>query len=269
MAASQDKARRFQALHHGPAGFVLPNPWDVGSARMMAHRGFQALATSSAAFANTLGRADYKVTLEEALGHCRTIAGATDLPVSADFENGFADRPEAVADHVLRASETGIVGCSIEDATGDPKAPLYPFDLAVERVRLAVVAAQRVGVPFTLTARAEGLLHGEKNLDEIIRRLQAFEKVGASVVYAPGVTSVDQARRIVDSVRVPVNVMAMKMLDAPSLFAAGVKRVSLGPWFARAAVQGLLDAMDEVLTQGSFSFAERVPNGAAIAKMLG
>lgn len=267
--STAERARAFLALHQGREGFILPNPWDIGSARMMASRGFRALATSSAAFANTIGRADYKITRDEALGHCREIASATDLPVSADLEKCFADKPEGVAETVLMAAETGIVGCSVEDATGDPAQPLYPFELAVERVRLAVVASRRVGHPFLITARAEGLLHGVKDVDEIIRRLQAFEKAGAPVVYAPGVTSTDQARRIASAVTVPVNVMAMKMLSAPELFAAGIKRVSLGPWFARAAVQGLLDAMDEVMTSGTFKFAERVPSGAAIAKMLG
>lgn len=268
MPSQAEKARSFAALHEGPSGFVLPNPWDAGSARIMANAEFRALATSSAGFANTLGRADYKVTRDEALEHCRVIAAATDLPVTADLENGFADKPDRVADTVLMASETGIVGCSIEDATGDPHAPLYPFDLAVERVRLAVVAARRLGFPFLITARAEGLLHGEKDMGEITRRLEAFAKVGAPVVYATGIRDMDQARHVANAVRVPVNVMAMPGLDTAGLFAAGVKRVSLGPWFARAAVKGLLDAMAEVRTHGTFDFIRGCPNGAAMTKML-
>ena len=269
MSAQSARAKDFVALHRAREGFILPNPWDAGSARIMAHHGFKALATSSAAIANSLGRADYKITRDEALQHCRDIAAATDLPVSADMEKCFADKPDDVAETILLAAETGIVGCSIEDASGDAREPIFPFDLAVERVRVAVKAAERVGFPFTITARAEGLLHGGKDLDEIIRRLQAFEAAGAPVVYAPGVTSLEQAGLIASSVHVPVNVMALKMLDAPSLFAAGIKRVSLGPWFARAAMQGLLEAIGEVKATGTFKFIEKVPTGAAINKMLG
>ena len=269
MSAQSERAKDFVSLHRAKEGFILPNPWDAGSARIMAHHGFKALATSSAAFANGLGRADYQITRDEAMQHCRDIAAATDLPVSADLEKCFADKPEGVAETILLASETGIVGCSVEDASGDAREPIYPFELAVERVRVAVKAAERVGFPFTITARAEGLLHGGKDLDEIIRRLQAFAKAGAPVVYAPGVTSLDQARQIADAVHVPINVMALKMLDAPSLFAAGIKRVSLGPWFARAAMQGLLEAIAEVKATGTFRFIDKVPSGASIAKMLG
>lgn len=268
MTAQSEKAKDFAALHRASEGFILPNPWDIGSARILAHHGFKALATSSAGFANTLGRADYRVTREEALQHCRDIAGATDLPVSADLEKCFADKPEGVAETVLLASETGIVGCSVEDATGDKTEPLFPFELAVERVRLAVVAARRTGFPFLITARTEGLLVGVKDMAEIKRRLNAFEKAGADVVYATGITTLEQAREIVAAVKTPLNVMAMKSLDANELFAAGVKRVSLGPWFARAAVQGLLDAIAEVKDHGTFKFAGRAPTGAQIAEML-
>ncbi len=268
MSAQSERAKDFAALHRAKEGFILPNPWDAGSARIMAHHGFKALATSSAAFANVLGRSDYQVTRDEALEHCRLIASATDLPVTADLEKCFADKPEGVADTILRASETGIVGCSVEDATGDPHEPVFPFEMAVERVRLAVKAAERLSFPFTVTARAEGLLHGVKDINEIIKRLQAFAKAGAPVVYAPGVTSLDQAHQLAASVPVPINVMAMKMLDAPSLFSAGIKRVSLGPWFARAAIQGLLEAIGEVKDKGTFTFIEKVPNGGAIGKML-
>jgi 2-methylisocitrate lyase-like PEP mutase family enzyme len=268
MTAQSEKAKDFARLHMAKEGFVMPNPWDVGSTRIMAHHGFKALATSSAAFANTLGRGDYKVSRDEALQHCRDIAGATDLPVSADLEKCFADKPEDVADVILRATDTGIVGCSIEDATGDLQEPLFPFEMAVDRVRLAVKAAERVSFPFTITARTEALLFGEKDIKEIIRRLQAFEKAGAHVLFAPGITSIDQAQQITAAVRRPVNVMAMKMLSAPDLFEVGVKRVSLGPWFARAAVQALLEAIDEVKTKGTFTFAEKCPNGGQIAKML-
>jgi 2-methylisocitrate lyase-like PEP mutase family enzyme len=269
MTAQSEKAREFAAMHAGKGGFVIPNPWDRGSARILAHHGFKALATSSVAFANTLGRGDYSVTLAEALAHCREIAEAVELPVTADFENGFADPPEAIAANVLAAAETGIVGLSIEDTTGKPGAPLYPFEMAVERVRLAVLASQRLRFPFMITARTEEMLSGQKNFDEALRRLKAFEKVGANVVYATGLTSTDQVRQIRAALPgMPLNVMAMKSFDANELIALGVKRVSLGPWFGRAALQGLLEAIDEVKSKGTFTFAAKVPMGGDIAKML-
>jgi 2-methylisocitrate lyase-like PEP mutase family enzyme len=267
MSSQANKAKVFAALHAKKDGFVLPNPWDVGSARILQHSGFRALATSSAAFANRIGRADYKISRDEALAHCREIADATDLPVSADLERGFADRPEDVAETIKRATETGIVGCSIEDLD-DTGTALYPIELAVDRVRLAVAAANRCGFPFLITARTEALLLGIKDMDEITRRLKAFEKAGAHVVYATGVTSVEQARQIATSVKVPVNVMGLKMLSTQELIGAGVARISVGPWFARAALQGLLDAIAEVKDKGTFTFAGTVPTGAAIAKML-
>jgi 2-methylisocitrate lyase-like PEP mutase family enzyme len=269
MTAQSEKAKQFAALHRAKVGFILPNPWDRGSARIMAHHGFLALATSSAAHANSLGRGDYQVTREEALVHCRELADATDLPVTADLENCFADKPIGVADMVLEATETGIVGCSVEDATRDGGVPLYPFEIAVERVAFAVKAARRVGFPFTITARTEEMFHGGKDIKEAIRRLKAFEKVGADVVYATGITTMDQVRQIKSEIpSTPLNVMAMKTLDANQLLEAGVTRVSLGPWFARAAMQGLLSAIEEVKTSGTFTFAENVPTGAAIAEML-
>jgi 2-methylisocitrate lyase-like PEP mutase family enzyme len=269
MTAQSEKAKHFASLHRAKVGFILPNPWDRGSARIMAHHGFQALATSSAAHAYTLGRVDYQVTRDEALAHCREIAEATDLPVTADLENCFADKPIGVADMVLQATETGIVGCSVEDATRDGGAPLYPFEIAVERVAFAVKAARRMGFPFLITARTEEMFLGNKDIREAIRRLKAFEKAGADVVFAPGITSMDQVRQIKAEIpATPLNVIAMKTLDANQLLAAGVARVSLGPWFARAAMQGLLSAIDEVKTSGTFTFAENVPTGAAIAQMM-
>ena len=268
MTAQSEKAKEFLSLHQAKGGFVMPNPWDRGSARIMAHHGFKALATSSAAHANTLGRGDYQVTRAEALAHAREIADATDLPVNADFENGFADAPEAVADFVLAAAETGIVGCSIEDYSAKT-GQLYPLEMAVERVRLAVLAARRVHFPFLITARTEEMLMGQKNIDEAILRLKAFEKVAAHVVYATGITGVDQVRQIKATVReAPLNVMALKMLNANDLIQAGAKRVSLGPWFHRAATQGLLDAIEEVNTAATFTFAAKTPTGADMVKLL-
>jgi 2-methylisocitrate lyase-like PEP mutase family enzyme len=268
MTAQSEKAKEFAAMHTGRGGFVMPNPWDRGSARIMAHSGFKALATSSAAYANTLGRGDYQITRAEALAHCRDIADATDLPVNADTENGFADAPEAVADFVLAAAETGIVGCSIEDYSAK-SGQLYPLEMAVERVRFAVMAARRLHFPFLITARTEEMFMGQKNFDETIRRLAAYEKAGAHVVFAPGITTVDQVRQIKETVReAQLNVMALKMLNANDLIQAGVKRVSLGPWLHRAAMQGLLDAIDEVKTAATFSFAAKAPTGADMAKLL-
>jgi 2-methylisocitrate lyase-like PEP mutase family enzyme len=268
MTAQSEKAKEFAAMHTGKGGFVMPNPWDRGSARIMAHHGFKALATSSAAHANTLGRGDYQVTRAEALAHAREIAEATDLPVNADTENGFADAPEAVADFVLAAAETGIVGCSIEDYSAK-SGQIYPLEMAVERVRLAVLAARRVHFPFLITARTEEMFMGTKNIDEAIARLKAFEKVGAHVVYATGLTSMNEVKQILATVReAPLNVMALKMLNANDLIQAGVKRVSLGPWFHRAAMQGLLDAIDEVKTAATFTFAAKAPTGADLAKLL-
>jgi 2-methylisocitrate lyase-like PEP mutase family enzyme len=269
MTAQSEKARDFAALHAAKGGFVMPNPWDRGSARMLAHAGFKALATSSAAHANTLGRGDYQVTLDEALAHARDLAEATDLPVNVDFEAGFDDQPEQIAANILALAETGVVGCSIEDFARIHSQPLFPFDMAVERVRLAVLAARRLHFPFLITARTEEMLSGSKNLDEAIRRLQAFEKVGAHVVYATGLTDMDQVRQVMGAVKgTPVNVMAMKTLNANALIQAGVKRVSLGPWFHRAAMAGLLAAIDEVQADGGFTFAAKAPTGADLARML-
>lgn len=269
MASQRDKARSFEALHRGKSAFVLPNPWDIGSARMLANANFRALATSSVAYANTLGRGDYSLTLDQALAHCRDIVQATDLPVAADFENGFADQPDAVAENVARAIETGLVGCSIEDMTRDPSDPIYPFEMSVARIAAAVKSARRSGFPFLITARAENFLAGRKDMDDTIRRLQAYEKAGADVVYATGLSSIDQVRQIVNAVHVPVNVMAAKAFTVAELNAAGAKRISLGPWFARAAVAGFLAAVQEVSERGSFGFIANCPTGADIKKAMG
>lgn len=255
-------------MHENRAGFVLPNPWDVGSARIMRHHGFRALATSSAAHANTLGKPDYAITLDEALQHCRDIVAATDLPVAADFENGFADRPEAVAENVQRAIDTGLAGLSIEDATKDKAEPIYPMDVAVDRVRLAVAAVKRSGTGAVLTARCENFLAGRRDMEDTLKRLRAYEAAGADVVYATGLTSLEEVRAVVEAVRVPVNVMAMKTFTVPDLLRAGVRRVSLGPWFHRAAIAGLVAAVREVAETGGLSFIVSAPTGAAINKMM-
>src|SRR5882724_9919606 len=209
MTASQSaKAATFRALHQGPGAFVIPNPYDAGTARILTALGFSALATTSAGFAFSIGRKDGAITREESLAHCRVIVDATSLPVSADLENGFGAAPETVAETVRLAAAAGLVGCSIEDSTGDSAQPIYDSGHAVERVTAAVAAARSLGFPFALTARAENFLHGRADLDDTIRRLQAFEKVGADVLYAPGLRDLQTIRAICAAVSRPVNVLA-------------------------------------------------------------
>jgi 2-methylisocitrate lyase-like PEP mutase family enzyme len=249
-----EKADRFRALHDGPGAFVIPNPWDVGSARVLAGLGFQALATSSAASACDFGRRDGRLTRDEALAHARSIVEATDLPVSADLERGFGDAPEVVAQTVRLAAEAGLVGCTIEDATGRPERPLYDSGLAVERIAAAAEAARALPFPFMLTARAHNLLFPAASLDETIRRLQAFEKAGAAVLFAPGLPDLAAVKAVCGSVAKPVNFMAGikgKSFSVGTLTAAGVRRISLATSLYRAAMTGFLAAAREVKTRGS------------------
>jgi 2-methylisocitrate lyase-like PEP mutase family enzyme len=261
MTLSQnDKAVRFRALHEAPGTFVIPNPWDAGSARILAALGFQALATSSGACAGTLGRRDGKVTRDEALAHARTIVAATDLPVSADLEKGFGDAPEAAAETIRLAAGVGLVGGSIEDATGDKDRPLYDVGHATERVAAAVQAARKLAFPFMLTARTENFLRGNPNLDDTIKRLQAFEKAGADVLMAPGLPDLAAVRAVCAAVSKPVNFMAGikgKSFTVGQLAAAGVKRISLATSLYRSAMSGLLDAAREVKDKGTFGYLDR------------
>jgi 2-methylisocitrate lyase-like PEP mutase family enzyme len=261
MATTQsEKAARFRALHQAPGAFVIPNPWDAGSARVLAGLGFEALATSSGACAGTLGRRDGRVTREEALAHARTIVAATDLPVSADLEKGFGDAPAVAAETIRLAAEVGLVGGSIEDATGDKDRPLYEFGVAVERVAAAVRAARALSFPFTLTARAEGYLRGNPNLDDTIKRLQAFEKAGADVLFAPGLPDLEAVRAVCAAVSKPFNFMVGirgKSFTVAELKAAGVKRISLAGSLYRAAMMGLVNAAREVKDTGTFGYLDR------------
>ena len=261
MTASQhDKAARFRALHQAPGAFVIPNPWDAGSARILAGLGFQALATSSGAAAGVLGRRDGTVTREEALAHARAIVAATDLPVSADLEKGFGDAPEATADTIRRAAEVGLVGGSIEDATGDKNKPLYDIGHATERVAAAAQAARALAFPFTLTARAENFLRGKPDLDDTIARLLAFEKAGADVLFAPGLPDLAAVRAVCAAVSKPVNFMVGirgKSFTVAELATAGVRRISLATSLYRAAMSGLLDAAREVKGKGTFGYLDR------------
>jgi len=261
MAATQsDKAVRFRALHEGPGAFVIPNPWDAGSARILAALGFQALATSSGASAGVLGRRDGAVTRDEALAHARAIVEATDLPVSADLEKGFGDAPAVAAETIRLAAAVGLVGGSIEDATGDKNRPLYDIAQATERVAAAVQAARALSFPFTLTARTENFLRGNPSLDDTIARLRAFEKAGADVLMAPGLPDLAAVRAVCAAVSKPVNFMAGikgKSFTVAELQAAGVRRVSLATSLYRLAMTGLVDAAREVKDKGTFGYLDR------------
>ena len=261
MSATQhDKARRFRALHEAPGSFVIANPWDAGSARILANLGFQALATSSGASAGILGRRDGKVKREEALAQARGIVEATDLPVSADLEKCFGDAPAVAAETIRLAAGVGLVGGSIEDATGDKERPLFDIGLAIERVAAAVEAARALPFPFTLTARTENFLRGNPNLDDTIRRLVAFEKAGADVLFSPGLPDLAAVRTVCSALSKPFNFMVGikgKSFTVAELTAAGVKRISLATSLYRMAMTGLLDAAREVKEQGTFGYLDR------------
>lgn len=257
------RAEAFKALHERDGAFVIPNPWDAGSAKLLASLGFEALATTSAGLAFSLGRPDAEgaLSLDETLDNAGLIVDATALPVAADLENGFGDLPEDCAQTILRAAETGLVGGSIEDASGRSDAPIYDFCLAVERVRAAVQAARSLPFPFTLCARAENLLHGRMDLDDTILRLQAYAEAGADVLYAPGLRSVDEIRAVVQAVAPkPVNVLmglAGVPLSVNQLQDLGVRRISVGSSLARAALGAFQRAALEIRDQGTFSYGEQ------------
>ena len=258
--SQQDKAVQFRALHEGPDAFLIANAWDAGSARILAGLGFAALATSSGASAGVLGRRDGKVTRDEALAHCRAIAEATDIPLSADLEKGFGDAPSDAARTILLAAEAGVVGGSIEDATGNAGQPLYSMQQAVERVAAAVEAARSLPFPFTLTARSENFLRGNPDLDDTIARLQAFEKAGADVLFAPGLPDLAAVKAVCSAVKKPVNFMVGikgKSFSVAELQAAGVRRISLATSLYRAAMTGLEAAAREVKEQGTFTYLDR------------
>jgi 2-methylisocitrate lyase-like PEP mutase family enzyme len=261
MATTQnDKATRFRALHEGPGVFVIPNPWDAGSARILAALGFSALATSSGASAGVLGRRDGKVTRDEALAHARAIVDATELPVSADLEKGFGDAPAAAAETIRLAAAVGLVGGSIEDATGDKDRPLFDIGQATERVAAAVQAARALSFPFMLTARTENFLRGNPNLDDTIRRLQVFEQAGADVLMAPGLPDLAAVRAVCAAVSKPVNFMAGikgKSFTVAELEAAGVRRISLATSLYRLAMTSVVDAAREVKDKGTFGYLDR------------
>jgi 2-methylisocitrate lyase-like PEP mutase family enzyme len=268
----QQKYEAFRALHERPGAFVVPNPWNAGTARILTALGFEALATTSAGYAFTVGRRDLSAELTRGgiLGNAQEIVEATDLPVSADLEDGFGRSPEMCAETIRLASEIGLAGGSIEDATGDSKDPIYEFPLAVERVTAAAEAAQ--DCQFLLTARAENFLHDRPHLDDTIRRLQSFAEAGADVLYAPGLPSLEAIREVCAAVRKPVNVvMGLKgaTFSVEELAAAGVKRISVGGAFARAALGAFVRAAREVKDKGTFTFAaDALPHAEAKAFMV-
>jgi len=258
----QDKGATFAALHRGPT-FVIANVWDAGSARIIAGLGFKALATSSGAAANILGRRDGNITRDEALFQIRSMADATELPLSGDLEKGFGDTPQAAADTIRAAAEAGLVGGSIEDATGDAQQPLFDIGQATERVAAAVEAARSLPFEFTLTARSENFLRGNPDLKDTIKRLQAFEQAGADVLFAPGLPDLVAIREVCASVTKPVNFMVGipgKSFSVTELEAAGVRRISLATSLYRAAMGGLIAAAREVHDLGTFEFLNSVPN---------
>jgi len=255
MTTQTDKAALFLSLHRPANPLLLPNPWDAGSAKILAAMGFQALATTSSGFAMTLGRLDGSVNRDESLAHAAAIVAATELPVSADLENCFADDPDGVARTVALAAKTGLAGCSVEDFTGDEDEPIYDTGLAVERVAAAAEAAHAAAARLVLTARAENYLHGRPDLADTIARLQAYQAAGADVLYAPGLTSLADIRQVVTALDRPVNVLAMP--GAPSvseLAEAGVARVSVGGAFAYAALSALADAAAELRDKGTYGY---------------
>ena len=267
MTGHAEKAERFLALHHGESPLLLPNPWDQGSAKLLASLGFQALATTSSGYAATLGRLDGSVTRDEAVGHGAAIAQATELPVSADLENGFADDPAGVAETIRLALQAGLAGCSVENYSGRKDEPIYDTRQAAERVAAAAEVAHGGPVHLVLTGRAENYLHGRPNLADTIARLQAYQEAGADVLYAPGLTSLEDIRHLVASVDRPVNVLALADAPAvPELAAAGVGRISVGGSFAFAALGAVVEAAQELTTEGTYSYWERARTGAKGAR---
>jgi 2-methylisocitrate lyase-like PEP mutase family enzyme len=258
MPTQAEKAERFRALHERAGAFIIPNPWDIGAVQILAHLGFEALATTSAGFAFSLGKPDATVDRDTMLQHVSAMTASTDLPMSGDLENGYGDAPEAAAETIRLAAAAGLVGGSIEDATGRMSNPIYEIAHAAERVRAAADAAHRLRFPFMLTARAENYLHGRPDLADTIARLQAYQDAGADVLYAPGLTTKEEIAEVVRSVDRPVNVV-MGLLGTPlsrgALAVLGVKRVSVGGSLCRAAFGALLRAGREMQTHGTFTYA--------------
>lgn len=271
MRTQADKGRTFRALHEGGSAFIIPNPWDIGTARLLAHLDFKALATTSAGYAFSVGQRDNTIGRDRMMKHVATIVSATDLPVSADLENGFGDDPDTVAETIRQAATAGLVGGSIEDATGHPSDPIYAHTLAVERVRAAADVAGSFPFPFMLTARAENYVAGRRDLADTIKRLQAYQEAGADVLYAPGLTTADDIAAVVRAVDRPVNVLMGwpgMHLSLGELSAIGVKRISVGSTLTRAAFGAFLRAAREMREHGTFTFAEDAVSSRDISAMF-
>jgi len=265
----EDRTLRFRALHGGDGAFVIPNPWDTGSARIFAGLGFEALATTSSGLAFALGKSDGSVSREEHLAHIGALVDATPLPVSADLEQCYSDDPKEAADTIRMASEAGASGGSIEDYTGPPGGRIYDFDHAVERVAAAVEVVRSLPRPFVLTARAENLIRGVDDLDDTIRRLQAFDKAGAEVLYAPGLKTAEDVRAVCSAVSKPVNVLATPALSVAEIAEAGGKRISVGGALARTAIGGFLSASREIIEKGTFTAIGDAPGFPEINAIMG
>ena len=271
MPSQSEKAHAFRALHECNAAFIIPNPWDAGTARLLAHLGFEALATTSAGYAFSTGKPDHGVSRDAMLEHVATIAAAVDLPVSGDLENGYGDSPQDAAQTILLAAAAGLVGGSIEDSTGHSDHPVYAIDAAAERIQAAAEAAHALSFPFTLTARAENYLYGINDLGDTIRRLQAFQSAGADVLYAPGLTRKEDIEAVVRSVDRPVNVLAglgSAPLDRSTLSAIGVKRISVGGALSRAAIGAFLRAAHEMHDHGVFTFTSQAANSRELNEIF-
>jgi 2-methylisocitrate lyase-like PEP mutase family enzyme len=268
MQSQAEQAARFRALHYRDRAFVIPNPWDVGTARLLARLGFEALATTSAGYAFSRGRRDYGIGRDEMLAHVRELVAAVDLPVSADLENGFGDDPATVAETIRLAGATGLAGGSIEDSTGDVSDPFYERSLAAERVRAAAEASRALPGPFVLTARAENFLWRRNDLADTIARLQAYQEAGADVLYAPGLPDRDAIASVVRSVDRPVNVLMGTglPLDVAALSALGVRRISVGSVLSRAALGAFLRAAIEMRDEGTFHFGEQAVPYAELSR---
>jgi 2-methylisocitrate lyase-like PEP mutase family enzyme len=258
MKTQAEKGQAFRALHQRDEAFIIPNPWDAGTAHLLTTLGFEALATTSAGFAFSTGHRDNCVSRESVIAHVAALVTATDLPVSADLENGFGDAPERVAETIRLAAAAGVVGGSIEDATMRTDAPIYDLSTAVDRIAAAVVAARALSFPFTLTARAENYLHGRPDLKDTIKRLQAYQQAGADVLFAPGLTRKEDIAAVLSSVDRPLNVIAVPgmELSVANLSKMGVRRVSVGSALARAAFTGFLRGARELKESGTFTFAQ-------------
>jgi 2-methylisocitrate lyase-like PEP mutase family enzyme len=271
MKTQAEKGQLFRDLHYRDSAFVIPNPWDIGSARLLASTGFEALATTSVGYANSIGRQDHGVTRDEMIAHAATLAAATELPVSADLENGFGHDPGTVAETIRMAAAAGLAGCSIEDSTNRDDDPIYSFEHSVDRIRAAAEQVRNLPFPFMLTARSENYLHGRKDLADTINRLQAFQEAGADVLYAPGITDVKEVATLISSVDRPVNVLAGMQgthFDVNELSRIGAKRISVGGALTRVAFAALLGAAREMKEHGTFSFVNGPITSREIAALI-